>query len=218
MADPVKKIAVPIDMLGQAIRHLASPVSGDDAATRDYADGQAAQARSDAVADILASRGVPGGFASLTLDGTLDPSQLPALAITDTFVVASQAAMVGLIAQRGDVAIRSDLGKSFILATDDPTQVGNWRELVASGYVLSVDGLTGVVRLAFQATIGDGVATSFTLAHGLGTRDVQVAVLDTADAYADVDCRVTRPDATSVTVEVGGAPPAAGAYRVVIHR
>jgi hypothetical protein len=96
MPDPVKKIAVPIDMLGQAIRHLASPVNGDDAATRDYADGQAAQARADAVADIIAQRGVPGGFASLTIDGTLDPSQLPALAITDTFVVASQAAMLAL--------------------------------------------------------------------------------------------------------------------------
>lgn len=218
MADPVKKIAVPIDMLGMAIRHLASPLAGDDAVNRTYADARAEQARGDAVSDIIAQRGVPGGFASLTLDGTLDPGQLPALAITDTFVVASEGAMLGLTAQRGDVAIRTDLGKSFILATDDPTQAGNWRELLASGYVLSVDGLTGVVRLSYQATIGDGVATLFTLGHGLGTQDVQVAVLDAADLFADVDCRVTRPDANTVAVEVGGAPPAAGAYRVVIHR
>jgi len=218
MPNPVKKIAVPIDMLGQAIRHLANPVNGDDAATRDYADGQAAQARADAVQDILAQRGVPDGFASLTIDGTLDPSQLPALAITDTVVVASQAAMLALTVQRGDVAVRSDLGKSFILATDTPAVLGSWVELVASGYVLSVDGLTGVVRLSHQATIGDGVATLFSIAHGLGTRDVQVAILDTADAYADVDCRVTRPDGNTVVVEVGGAPPVVGAYRVVVGR
>jgi hypothetical protein len=62
------------------------------------------------------------------------------------------------------------------------------------------------------------VATLFSIAHGLGTRDVQVAVLDTADAYADVDCRVTRPDGNTVVVEVGGAPPVAGAYRVVVGR
>jgi hypothetical protein len=218
MPDPVKKIAVPIDMLGQAIRHLAAPVNADDAATRTFTESEAAQARADAVADIIAQRGVPSGFASLTIDGTLQPSQLPALAITDTFVVASQATMLALTAQRGDVAIRSDLGKSFILATDNPAVVGNWVELVASGYVLSVDGLTGVVRLSHQATIGDGTATLFSIAHGLGTRDVQVAVLDTADAYAEVDCRVTRPDANTVVVEVGGAPPAAGAYRVVVGR
>ena len=44
------------------------------------------------------------------------------------------------------------------------------------------------------------------------------SVLDTADAFADVDCRVTRPDANTVVVEVGGAPPVAGAYRVVVGR
>ena len=43
-------------------------------------------------------------------------------------------------------------------------------------------------------------------------------MLDTADAFADVDCRVTRPDANTVVVEVGGAPPVAGAYRVVVGR
>lgn len=218
MADPIRKFAVPIDMLDQTIRHLAQPQYSDDAANRDYVDTRADFARSQAVDAILASRGVPGGFASLGVDGTLDLSQLPAIAISDTFVVATQAAMLALVAERGDIAIRSDLGKSFILATDDPTALGDWKELVASGYVLSVDGLTGAVRLSHQATIGDGVATLFTIAHGLGTRDVQVAVLDTADAYADVDCRVTRPDANTVVIEVGGAAPAVGAYRVVVGR
>jgi hypothetical protein len=112
----------------------------------------------------------------------------------------------------------TDLGKSFILASDDPSQVGSWIELVASGYVLSVDGLTGAIQLSYQATIGDGIATLFNLTHGLGTRDVLVAVLDTADVFAEVDCRVTRPDANTVAIEVGGAPPAQDAYRVVIQR
>jgi hypothetical protein len=218
MPEPTKKIAVPIDMLGLAIRRLAQPVNGDDAATKDYADQTANQARADAVAEIAGQRGMPNGYATLDVDGKLDLGQLPALAITDTYVVADQAQQLGLLAQRGDVAIRTDLGKSFILTTDNPTQLASWQELLSSGYVLSVDGLTGVVRLAFQATIGDGVATSFPLAHGLGTRDVQVAVLDTADAHADVDCRVTRPTVNSITVELGGAAPPVGAYRVVVQR
>ena len=218
MANPVKKIAVPIDLLGLAIRHLANPVVADDAANKGYTDTTAAAAQAAAIAAIAAQRGVANGYAALGVDGKLDITQLPALAITDTFVVGSQVAMLGLVAQRGDVAIRTDLGKSFILAVDDPTQVANWKELLSTGYVLSVDGLTGTVHLAFQATVGDGVATSFTLAHNLGSRDVVVSVLDTADGWADVDCRVTRPDAASVVVEVGGAPPAAGALRVVVQR
>ena len=218
MATPVKKIAVPLDLLGLAIHHLAEPIAADDAATKLSADQAAAGARMGAVADIAFQRGVPGGYASLDVDGKLPIGQLPALAITDTFVVADQDSMLALPAERGDVAIRTDLGKSFILATDNATQIGNWRELLATGYVISVDGLTGAVRLAFQATIGDGVATQFTLAHGLGTRDVQVTVLDTADIWADVDCRVTRPDGDSVSIELGSVAPAVGAYRVVIQR
>lgn len=218
MANPVKKIAVPIDMLGQAIRNLAAPTAAGDATPKSYTDSAAATAQAQAVATIAAQKSVPGGYASLGVDGKLDAGQLPALAITDTFVVAGQAAMLALAAQRGDVAIRTDLNRSFILAGDDAGLAGNWKELLATGYVLSVNNLTGAVTLSFQATVGDGAATLFTLAHGLGTRDVQVTVLDTADAYAEVDCRVTRPDANTVVVEVGTTPPAAGALRVVIQR
>jgi hypothetical protein len=218
MADPVQKFAVPIDMMGLAILHLATPTPPDGAATRASSEAAADTARAAAIAAILAEKGVAGGFASLDVEGKLPLGQLPAIAINDTFVVASEAAMVVLTAQRGDVAIRTDLNKSFILATDDPTQVGNWRELLSTGYVLSVDGLTGVVRLSHAATLGDGAATSFTVNHNLGTTDVHVSVLDTTDALADVMCRVTRPNANQVLIEVGGVAPAAGSLRAVVSR
>ncbi|ASZ11107.1 hypothetical protein KTO58_19700 [Chitinophaga pendula] len=66
------------------------------------------------------------------IDGKVAISQLPAIAITDTFVVDSEADMLALPAQRGDVAIRSDLNASFILAADDPTQLTNWKRLVSN--------------------------------------------------------------------------------------
>ena len=218
MPEPLKRFAVPIDLLGQAIRHLATPTNPDDAAPKSYADGVAAAAQTAAIAAITTQRAIPGGYATLDVDGKLSPTQLPALAITDTFVVATQVAQLALIAQRGDVAIRTDLGKSFILAVDDPTQLANWRELLATGYVLSIDGMTGVVHLSFQASIGNGVLTDFTLTHNLASRDVQVAVLDSTDVFADVECRVTRPDANSVRIEVAGTPPAAGVLRVIVQR
>lgn len=81
-------------------------------------------------------------------DGKLDASILPAIAITDTFVVNTQVAMLALTAQVGDVAVRSDLNKSFILKTEPATAIANWQELLTpvSG-VTSVAGRTGVVTL-----------------------------------------------------------------------
>jgi len=78
----------------------------------------------------LSSVGQPSGVASLDSGGKVPSSQLPALAITDTFVVASQAAMLALSAQQGDVAVRTDLGnEGFILTTSDPTTLANWQAI-----------------------------------------------------------------------------------------
>ncbi|UOK18351.1 minor tail protein [Arthrobacter phage BruhMoment] len=86
-------------------------------------------------------------FAFSEITGTLGTNQLPALAINDTFVVADQTAMLALTAQRGDIAIRTDNQKSFILSTDSPGTLADWKELTASGAVLSVAGRTGTVVL-----------------------------------------------------------------------
>jgi hypothetical protein len=96
-----------------------------------------------------ANKGVANGYASLGSDGKIPNAQLPALAITETFVVNTQAAMLALAAQRGDVAVRSDLSKTFILTTDDPTQLANWQELLhPAAPVTSFNGRQGAVTLA----------------------------------------------------------------------
>jgi len=92
--------------------------------------------------------GMISGVATLGGDGKLLLSQLPAVAITDTFQVASQAAMLALAAHKGDIAIRSDLSKTFVLAADDATVLANWKELLSPGAVLSVAGRTGAVTLS----------------------------------------------------------------------
>lgn len=79
--------------------------------------------------------------------GVIPASSLPPLVINDTFPVASQAEMLALTAQRGDVAIRSDVTKSYILSTDSPSTLADWKELLSNGKVLSVAGQTGVVVL-----------------------------------------------------------------------
>lgn len=46
--------------------------------------------------------------------GKIPTSQLPAIALVDVSTVASQAAQLALTAQEGDVAIRTDLNKSYV--------------------------------------------------------------------------------------------------------
>jgi hypothetical protein len=70
-----------------------------------------------------------GTYATLT-DGKLSDSVLPAIAITDTFVVASQSAMLALTAETGDVAIRTDINSTFILSAGPASTLSNWKELL----------------------------------------------------------------------------------------
>jgi hypothetical protein len=99
-------------------------------------------------ARIEVQKGFANGLASLGSDAKIPTSQLPALAITDTFVVASQAAMLALAAEVGDVAVRTDLNKSLILKTAGASTLANWQELLTpTDSVLSVNGQTGAVNL-----------------------------------------------------------------------
>ena len=101
----------------------------------------------------LASVATSGSFADLS--GMVPASALPALAISEVFTAASQAAMLALTAQRGDVAIRLDLDATFILAADDPSTAANWKQLpTPPDAVLSVAGRTGVVVLGVGDVTG----------------------------------------------------------------
>jgi hypothetical protein len=96
----------------------------------------------------------------LDASGKLDTSILPAIAINDTFAVNSQAEMLALTAQTGDVCIRNDLSKSFILSANDPTVLINWMELkTPADAVSSVNGKTGTVVLT-ATDVGLGNVTN----------------------------------------------------------
>lgn len=118
----------------------------------------------DAKADarITLQKDAVNGLATLDGIGKVPTSQLPALAITDTFVVASQLAMLAVVAQTGDVAVRTDLNKSFILQGIDPTNILHWIELLTpTDTVLSVNGNIGAVTLT-TTDISEGTNKYFT--------------------------------------------------------
>ena len=83
------------------------------------------------------------------VEGKVPEGQLPAIAITDVFSVASQSAMLALAAERGDIAVRSDINKSFALSAEPASTLANWIELrTPTDAVLSVAGKTGAVTLS----------------------------------------------------------------------
>lgn len=131
------------------LAHMNSSGLFDAAYLTDWA-GVAANAISMAAINGLST--ALAGKASLGTDGKLLPSLLPALGITDTFVVSSQSAMLGLTtAHQGDICIINsgvNIG-TYILSASDPTQLANWVQLqFPTTAVTSVNGQTGTVVLA----------------------------------------------------------------------
>lgn len=118
--------------------------------------------------------GTPGGAATLDANGKLLASQVPAIAISDTFVVASQAAMLALSgADIGDIAVRTDLSKSFILKATGYSTLANWQELLTPvDVVQSVNGQTGTVTLS-TSNIPEGSNLYFTNARAAAAAPVQ---------------------------------------------
>jgi hypothetical protein len=124
--------AVPFN--AQKITGLADPTNAQDAVTLNY---------------ITTQKGAVNGIAELDGNGLVPTHHLPALAISHTSVVASQAAMLALTAQVGDVAVRTDVNKSFILTADPASTLANWQELLSpTDAVLSVDGNIGAISLS----------------------------------------------------------------------
>jgi hypothetical protein len=96
-------------------------------------------------ARIAAAAGV--SIATLS-GGKIPSSQLPALALTDVFVVASQVAQLALTAEEGDVAIRTDQNRSYIHNGGVAGTMADWSELLTpTDAVFSVNGEVGAITL-----------------------------------------------------------------------
>lgn len=162
-----------INMNGNQLTGVLPPVNMDDAANKGYVDS--AISGLSATYIPLSEKGAANGVATLGADGKLPSSQVPAIAITDTFVVASEAAMLALsTAEQGDVAVRTDLNKSFILVSGSPATLSNWQELLTpTDVVQSVNGQTGSVVLTT-----DNVNEGATNKYFTDTRAKTAAVVD----------------------------------------
>jgi len=172
MAAPTASVA----LNAQKITGLADPTLAQDSATKAYVDLHV----------LTSAKGVAGGVASLDGSGLIPQAQLPLTAITSVQVVASQAAMLALTAEVGDIAIRTDVNKTFILKTAGATILANWQEMLTpTDSVLSVDGNTGAVDLTgyYLAKAGGTMTGALTLS-GAPTVDLHAATKLYVDAVA----------------------------------
>jgi hypothetical protein len=179
----------------QKLIDVADPTANQDAVTLAYLNSQ---------------KGANSGIAELDSGGRVPAAQLPAIAITDTFVVADQAAMLALTAQTGDLAIRTDVNKSFILTAEPASTLGNWQELLTpTDSVLSVDGLTGAVDLStsYVSLSGDTLTGALVLAA-----DPVVDLGAATKQYVDVVAGSATAAASSATAAASSAAEAATTY------
>lgn len=82
---------------------------------------------------------------------------------------------------------------------------GHVKEMPSSTYVFT----------KYNTTVGNGSSTSFTITHGLNTREVIVVVRRTASPYDLIDCYITATDVNNVTLDFASAP-SSGEYTVTI--
>ena len=82
----------------------------------------------------------------------------------------------------------------------------------ASGFELD----TTIAVRKYATNVGDGTATTYTVSHNLGTKDVIVSVYDNSSPYAELICDVQHTSTTAITLLFSVAPTS-NQYRVVVH-
>jgi hypothetical protein len=97
----------------------------------------------------ISEKGANNGVATLGSDGKIPSGQIPATVLVDTFVVNSQSAMLGLTsAGQGDIAVRTDENKTYILQNPDPSVLANW-----INFLFAQPAILGEISF----TIGNGI-------------------------------------------------------------
>lgn len=141
-------------------------------------------------------------FAVLDGDGKVPLSMIPASAITEVFPVSSQAEMLALDAQPGDVAKRTDKGLSYILMQLPASTLANW--IVITDDVLAQLALTtgaGQVNTTSNQSVQDVLdanGSSITAIQGnISTINGQISALNTTVSTTGTTTSLSKESAST---------------------
>ncbi len=134
-----------------------------------------------------------GKIPVLNAAGKLPSAVIPKYAVTETFVRDSQDAMLALGAdgaEEGDICVRTDIHRNFILSGSDPSVLANWvpfevpSDLIATIRAEILDIVSGnyVTQTAFADTL-DRTLTNIALTYATQT-SLTLAVETIATTYA----------------------------------
>jgi hypothetical protein len=141
---------------------------------------------------LAINRGAVNGYAPLDANGKIPSGYLSSLSVIDVFIVTSEAEMLALEANAGDIAVRQDINAQLILQQVPATSIDNWVQLVSQASVTSINGQTGIVDL----TTGDISET--TNLYYTDTR-----VFDVIDQWTNDSATLTNKVIDSHTNKVG---------------
>lgn len=156
---------------------------------------------SDAGSSIYKDAALSGAGKVLLIgeDGKISNDVLPALALTQISVVNNESEMLALTAQPGDVAVRNDLSKTFMLSASPADTLANWVELKTPvDVVQSVNGQTGTVVLGTDEVAEGSTNLYWTEARGTANFTANFA-LASSTSLADTANIVYVGDAIAAT-------------------
>jgi len=144
-------------------------------------------------------KAAPSGVATLDASGKIPQNQIPNIALSETWVVGTEIEQLALPAQMGDLAVRTDLNKTFIKNSNSTGSMTDWTEILSQGEVLSVNGQVGTVVLDIgslsDVDLSLGVALGDVLQYN-GTSWVRVPA-DTVGRTTFSALNDTPPDYTN---------------------
>ncbi|QZE10451.1 hypothetical protein SEA_SCOOBYDOOBYDOO_105 [Mycobacterium phage ScoobyDoobyDoo] len=223
----------PVAFNSQRATGLADPSAPQDSATKAYVDSQLAglvsgQTLKGAVR-VSANENVNISAPGSTIDGvTLSSGDIVLLYGQTTGTqngpyVFNGAATPMTRAGNWDSSQEAVLGSYWIVRegsrADTFAVMSNDTEFVLGTDTLEIVHMSSTPAggIAFEADIGDGSATTFTLTHNFGTKAVGVVVFRNASPFDEILVTVTRPTVNTVTVEPDEVW-SAGQYHIVVSK
>ena len=165
-----EQFGMSLDLIRQALVEITNVVNNlTTTVPGKVLDARQGKVLADTIQAEIAKYGQPNGIATLGSDGKVPASQIPSLALVDVFTVTSEAAMLALDAQQGDMAIRTDSNQVFILSASPASTLENWIELAA---------LKALVDAAIADLAGSGRTTETVKKNADDISAMNVELLD----------------------------------------